>query len=68
MSAGEQIVIIEGGEQNRNLAKSTSAPSKALFSPSDPTYLMVPSTDPPTGAGNKVGMSCFPTQPQVDGA
>lgn len=63
MLAGEQVVIIEGGEQNRKLTKVTSAASKALFSPSDPTHLMVPSTGPPTWPDNNVEMSCFLTPP-----
>lgn len=58
----EQMIIIEGGEQNRN-SQATRVPSKALFSPSDPMHLMALSTDPTTWAGNSVGMFCFPTPP-----
>ena len=63
MLAGEQVVIIEGDEQNRKLTKVISADSEALFSPSDPTHLMVLSTGPPTWPGNNVEMSCFLTPP-----
>lgn len=61
--AGEQVVIIEGDEQNGNLTKATNAPSKALFSPSDPIHLMGLSTGSPTWVGNNVDISCFPTPP-----